>query len=317
MIRCTIAIPVFNRVDLISDCLASALAQPGADIDVLVVDNHSDDGTWELLQRVSDPRLRLVRNERNLGLFGNFNRCLDLARGEYLRFLCSDDRLPAGCIANELKTLEACPGAVILSGLGRYRDVTGRAIGTCGDVLPPGRYPCGSAAATVLSTMLRMGVNPLCYPSGMLLRRQALIAAGAFDSGLRVAGDVDCFLRVLAHGDLLISRTTSAFITLHRNQISQQQTGRDGFLLLRENLALIRRHRSRNGASTLDFRNRDVRTWTAALSLWLALRCLAHRHLQATQRHAAYAFRSRISACQLGASLLALLLLRARYYCRV
>lgn len=316
MVRCTIAIPVYNRIDLIGDCLASALAQSDADLDVLVVDNHSDDGTWELVQRVTDPRLRLVRNERNLGLFGNFNRCLELARGEYLRFLCSDDRLPTGCLTNELAAMDACPEAAILSGLGRYRDVTGRDLGTCGDVLPAGRYPRGSAATTVLTSLLGLGVNPLCYPSGILLRRRALTSAGIFDHRLRVAGDVDFFLRVLAHGDLLVSRATSAYITQHRQQISQQQTSRDGFVFLRENLELLQRHLPASEASSRGWGVRAARGWLAAQSLWLALRCVVRRNLRAALLHVSFALRSRVGTVLLMASFLALLLRRVRYYSR-
>ena len=312
MIRCTIAIPVFNRVGMITDCVASALAQSDADLEVLVVDNHSHDGTWELLQRIADPRLRLVRNERNLGLFGNFNRCLELARGDYLRFLCSDDRLPAGCLGDELSTLAACPEAAMLSGRGLYRDAAGQALGTCGDVLPPGRYARGSAAATVLQSLLGLGVNPLCYPSGILLRRQALLPAGRFDEGLRVAGDVDYFLRVLAHGDLLVSRTASAFITLHRDQIGHQQTARNGFVHLREQLTLLRRH----GSAIAACRKRGVLARVAAMSAWSILRCLLRRELRSVALHLAFTMRSRVGPWRLAASLLALLLLRCRYYRR-
>jgi glycosyltransferase involved in cell wall biosynthesis len=106
---CTVAIPVFNRKDMVQRAVASALAQPVSSLDVLVVDNCSTDGTWDALQRLSDPRLRLVRNSHNVGLFGNFNRCLDLATGTYLRFLCSDDTLAAGCLQREISEMESAP----------------------------------------------------------------------------------------------------------------------------------------------------------------------------------------------------------------
>ena len=68
---CTVAIPVYNRRDLVQRALQSVLTQDIDDLDILVVDNCSDDGTWEALTAYRDPRLRLVRNERNVGLFGN------------------------------------------------------------------------------------------------------------------------------------------------------------------------------------------------------------------------------------------------------
>src|SRR5579885_2083954 len=101
MTLCTIAIPVYNRAQLVRQALESALAQDLENTEILVIDNCSTDGTWETLHEYSDPRLRLVRNPTNVGLFGNLNRCLELAEGKYLRILCSDDRLLPGCIRTE------------------------------------------------------------------------------------------------------------------------------------------------------------------------------------------------------------------------
>src|SRR5450432_379001 len=98
---CSIAIPVFNRRDLVHNALRSAIAQAVPNLEILVVDNCSTDGTWEALQAIRDPRLHLVRNDSNLGLFGNFNRCLELSRGEYVCLLGSDDDLTEGFLARE------------------------------------------------------------------------------------------------------------------------------------------------------------------------------------------------------------------------
>jgi len=90
----SICIPTYNRAGMVGDAIGSALAQTYPALEVLVVDNASTDGTAEVVASFRDPRLRFVRNPENLGLFGNFNRCIELARGTLIHLLHSDDTIP-------------------------------------------------------------------------------------------------------------------------------------------------------------------------------------------------------------------------------
>lgn len=87
----SICIPTYNRANIITKAIDSALSQTYKNIEVIVVDNASTDNTEEIVSSYSDPRLSYVRNSENLGLFGNFNRCIELYKGEYLHILHSDD----------------------------------------------------------------------------------------------------------------------------------------------------------------------------------------------------------------------------------
>ena len=67
----SVVVPVYNRADLISSCLESVFAQSYTNIEVVIVDNFSDDGTWDVLEAVKGRDLcfevRTYRNEANLG----------------------------------------------------------------------------------------------------------------------------------------------------------------------------------------------------------------------------------------------------------
>lgn len=89
--RVSICIPTFNRADMVGCAIRSALSQTYQDIEVVVVDNASTDNIEEVVASFDDPRLRFMKNEENLGLFGNFNRCIEVAQGEFLHILHSDD----------------------------------------------------------------------------------------------------------------------------------------------------------------------------------------------------------------------------------
>ena len=92
----SICIPTYDRADMVGDAIRSALAQTYPAIEVIVVDNASADNTATVVASFHDPRLRFERNEKNLGLFGNFNRCITLARGSLVHILHSDDTIPPG-----------------------------------------------------------------------------------------------------------------------------------------------------------------------------------------------------------------------------
>lgn len=89
----SILIPVYNREDLVGECIKSALSQSVTDLEVVVVDNASTDGTWDVIQRYSqiDSRVRGVRNDCNVGPVRNWMRCIQEARGRYGKLLFSDD----------------------------------------------------------------------------------------------------------------------------------------------------------------------------------------------------------------------------------
>ncbi|AJP74784.1 glycosyltransferase family A protein [Sphingomonas hengshuiensis] len=94
----TIAIPTFNRPEFLRESLESAAKQTGfEDFEILVVDNCSEPENVEsvlgYLSYYDGPPLRYYVNETNIGMFGNWNRCLALARGEWTTILSDDDLL--------------------------------------------------------------------------------------------------------------------------------------------------------------------------------------------------------------------------------
>jgi glycosyltransferase involved in cell wall biosynthesis len=88
----TIGVPTRNRASLLMDCVASALAQSYQNIEVLVSDNASTDGTVAALRSIDDARLRVLRNSENIGHLRNWARCVREAKGDYI-VLASDDNL--------------------------------------------------------------------------------------------------------------------------------------------------------------------------------------------------------------------------------
>ncbi|GGL42132.1 hypothetical protein GCM10009091_25010 [Pseudomonas brenneri] len=89
----SILVPVYNREGIISETLSSALSQTYENIEVIVVDNASTDGTWSVISDYAnrDPRLKAFKNESNLGPVRNWLRCVECATGVFAKILWSDD----------------------------------------------------------------------------------------------------------------------------------------------------------------------------------------------------------------------------------
>jgi glycosyltransferase involved in cell wall biosynthesis len=94
----SICVPTYNSAATVRRCLDSALTQDGVDFEVLVVDDASADGTADVVGELLRPGDRLVINDSRLGLVGNHNRCLELARGTYVQFVHADDWLLPGAL---------------------------------------------------------------------------------------------------------------------------------------------------------------------------------------------------------------------------
>ncbi len=90
----SVIIPTYNRKELVPRAVDSILAQTVQDFEIIIVDDGSTDGTeTEIKRRYSDTRIRYDRLEKNSGVHAARNRGLDLAQGEYVVLLDSDDEL--------------------------------------------------------------------------------------------------------------------------------------------------------------------------------------------------------------------------------
>lgn len=97
----TVCIPNYNYGHFIGDAIKSAADQTYENTEIIVADNASTDGSDRLISSLQSVySFRYERNEKNIGIVPNFNKCLDLANGEFVVFLSSDDLLKPGFISS-------------------------------------------------------------------------------------------------------------------------------------------------------------------------------------------------------------------------
>ncbi len=107
--------PVYNGEDFIEEALDSLLSQSYSDFEIVVVDNASTDSTPELVERymARDDRIRLRRNETNLGAAANFNLAFDECDSPYFKWVAIDDPIGPDMLGSCISALEADPDAVL------------------------------------------------------------------------------------------------------------------------------------------------------------------------------------------------------------
>lgn len=89
----SILIPVYNREKLIRKAVESSINQTYRSIEIIIIDNNSNDNTWTVLKELKkvDDRIKIFRNRENIGPSKNWLNCLNEASGKYIKLLFSDD----------------------------------------------------------------------------------------------------------------------------------------------------------------------------------------------------------------------------------
>ncbi|MFU8866220.1 MAG: glycosyltransferase family 2 protein, partial [Rhodobacterales bacterium] len=105
----SVILPTYNRARTLLRAINSVLSQDYREIELIVVDDASTDGTTELLKGVADPRLRVIRHDRNKGVAGATNTGIQAARGAFIAFQDSDDEWLDGKLSQQMARLAAAP----------------------------------------------------------------------------------------------------------------------------------------------------------------------------------------------------------------
>ena len=187
----TVITPAYNVEQYLAEAMESVLAQTVGDLEYLVVDDGSSDGTAEIARQLQerDGRVRLLRGEHR-GSSAARNVALREARGEYVAFCDGDDRWAPEFLERSLAVLQQAPlevGATFCAF--RYIDQAGRLLGKT-QVAAPGDYD----AVRTLS-----GHCPQGNGSCLLIRRTCFEEAGLFDEDLFNCVDFDMWMRIHLH----------------------------------------------------------------------------------------------------------------------
>jgi glycosyltransferase involved in cell wall biosynthesis len=189
MPRVSIVIPTYNRGRFLGEAVASALAQTYRDHEIIVVDDGSTDNTREIASGFP-PEVRYFRQE-NQGVSAARNRGIELARGEYVCFLDSDDMLLPEALEKNVSLMDKYPDAGFSYGQALKIDERGRLF-PVQKTSPAGKAYLREGKEQIAHLLFRCDVRTLTA----LVRRRCLYEVGLFDTKLRLHEDLDLWLRL-------------------------------------------------------------------------------------------------------------------------
>lgn len=216
----SVMIPTYNRFTYLGETLRSILKQErGVEkMEIAVVDDastQSDPSQW--IEEAVKGRVRLYQNERNLGISGNFNRCIDLARGEWIHILHSDDIILPGFYEQAEKLIAANDGAQTIAFRCFITDENGT-IETATDNL-------ADLAANPQELRRRFLTGTPLQCAGVIVKREAYERRGGFLTSLRFFLDVEMWSRMFFQEKPVYSRECLATFRKHEASASAKIFG--------------------------------------------------------------------------------------------
>ena len=199
----SVCVPAFNAERFVEAALSSILAQTYRPLEVIVVDDASTDRTPAILRQLTDPRLRVIRNQENLGAFATTARAVSAAAGELVAIYHADDVYDPPLVEKEVACLRRHPSAAAVFTENRMIREDGSLIGT--NRLPRqfrGRDVLNYA--DVFPFLVRNKNILLCTPTFMG-RREVLADLASYGSHrYHIAYDLDMWLQVLRRAPIVI-----------------------------------------------------------------------------------------------------------------
>ncbi len=197
----SVVIPAYNNENTIEATLRSVMEQRYKNLEIVVIDDNSTDNTLHILETLQkqDERIKIFHNDTNLGMTGNWNRCLKEAEGEFIKLVCADDLLDKAEIAKETEAMISNPSVNLVESDTRLIDIYGKKTGAFK------RYPkAGVVDGKKIAKTSLIWNNFFGAPVNNLIRKSILTETGYFDEKFTYILDFDMWIKIACTGDVYI-----------------------------------------------------------------------------------------------------------------
>ncbi len=221
----SIVMPTYNGMAYLEQAVNSVLAQTNQDWELLISDDGSKDETRSFLATLSDPRIKIYLQPKNLGIFGNLNFLFTLASCERTQILCQDDYFTdEGSLDRLLDQWSKLPPEIAFLRCNHLSQVSSNHERFEEGVLPSIVKPESSDLFFFIFGCIPGNLSNVC------VRTEAIKQAGWFRTDLPYAGDFEFWSRVGHSSSWAIAKTKVAHIRGHGEQASKT-LNRQGELL--------------------------------------------------------------------------------------
>ncbi len=206
----SVVVSTYNRQKKLARALLSAINQSLKDIEIIVVDNASTDGTEELVRQFHDPRVRYIRHEANAGGGAARNTGIRAAGAEYIALLDDDDQWSPQKLEKQIAKMRQAPVQTGLVYVGT--EIYDEHKSIVRQVNHP-HYRGEVYQQLLLGTILGSVTS-------VLVKKECFIKSGLFDETLTSCQDWDMWLRIAQHFEFDFVDEILARINMHGEQIS-------------------------------------------------------------------------------------------------
>lgn len=226
----SVCVPTMNGGRWIAECLASARSQTYERIEILVVDDRSTDNTVDYVRSLKDDRIRVIVNETRRGLAGNWNKCVRLAQGEFIKFLFQDDALYPDCVGRMVSLMLRHPQLGMVFSRRDLKvegdtpaELAAEIVRNFGDPhLKCGNLQEVNDGRRLFAAHYEQGLYESCIaePPTTLLRRDLFQHLGLFNTRMCQACDIEMWLRIMFFYDVGFLDEKLLFFRVHGKSTS-------------------------------------------------------------------------------------------------
>lgn len=233
--KVSFVIPCYKLAHLLGECLESILSQTFTDFEVLVMDDCSPDNTGEVTASFNDPRIRYIRNEPNLGHLRNYNKGIELSRGEYVWLISADDGLRScNVLETYISVMQRNPnvGYIFCSGIGLENSSEVGILkysvhGSTDAIFPGSRF------------FLKLLTSNSVLAASAMARRECYDVHGVFPTDLPFAGDWYLWLLFALHHDVAYCPQPMVFYRQHPLSMTTVLNDKDPGICTRDDMTVL------------------------------------------------------------------------------
>lgn len=235
----SICIPAYNSGRYIRETIESVRAQTYRELEILVVDDASADDTVAVVRKLqkADGRIRLICNDRNLGMVENWTKAITQSRGKYVKLLPADDLLYPDCIAQSVAVLKRHKEVSLVVGRTDLVNDAGEKIGRYPHPPLSGIYD-GDKMIKWSVLITQMYGNPVCA----LFRRADFDRFAAFDPKIPYILDFDLWIALSAFGRIAVLRQVNNAFRVRTDSNTGKLVGKERRKYNAEHIRLIRKY---------------------------------------------------------------------------
>ena len=219
----TIAIPTYNRLDLLRETLDSVLSQTYSNIQIIISDNFSTDGTQEWLKNLELDNTIVIFQRENIGMVRNWNECLYSASGKFFLLLSDDDLLSPNAIENLVSVYFTYQNASIVYGksvIFSQRDEITSLEGKRGSKTSNSSKLLNGMQGAKFTLDFFQGRISI-YPCAILFRTEDLIQNGGFSTKFRLATDAFAWIKIVLNPSQKVYYCENALVYYRSHEKSQ------------------------------------------------------------------------------------------------